>query len=157
MSWNNLTERWKDYFRSQLYLAQSMSKDENTKVGAIIIDTNSKVVVASGWNDLPRGVEHIPERNQRPLKYLYTSHAEQSCLMNALRLNVKVNGMTMLCTMACCAQCSASIINSGISEVITSVPDFDHVSCGKEYLHSIAMMYESGVDWWFNLEKKEQS
>ena len=154
MSWNNLTERWKDYFRSQLYLAQSMSKDENTKVGAIIIDTNSKVAVASGWNDLPRGVEHLPERNQRPLKYLYTSHAEQSCLMNALRLGVRVNGLTMLCSMACCTQCSASIINSGVVEVVTPPPDFSHISCGEQYMHSIAMMEESGVQWSYNLEKE---
>lgn len=154
MSWNNLTERWKDYFRKQLLLAQSMSKDENTKVGAIIIDTSSKVVVASGWNDLARGVEHTTERNQRPLKYLYTSHAEQSCLMNALRLGVRVNGLTMLCSMACCAQCSASIINSGVEEVITPPPDFNHISCGEQYPHSIAMMEEAGVQWFYNLEKE---
>ena len=147
MSWNNLSERWKNYFRQQLWLAQSMSKDANTKVGALIIDTNSKVVVASGWNDLPRGVIHTPERNERPLKYLYTSHAEQSCLTNALRLGVRVNGLTMLCTLASCAQCSASVINSGIGELVTPPPDFNHPSCGEQYPHSVAMMKESGVKW----------
>ena len=79
MSWNNLSERWKNYFRQQLWLAQSMSKDANTKVGALIIDTESRVVVVSGWNGSARGVLDTPERNERPLKYLYTSHAEQSC------------------------------------------------------------------------------
>lgn len=147
MSWNILSERWKDYFRQQLWLAQSMSKDANTKVGALIIDTNSKVVVASGWNDLPRGVVHTPERNERPLKYLYTCHSEQNCLMNALRLGQRVNGLTMLCTLACCSQCSASIVNSGIGEVVTPVPDFNHISCGKQYTHSIAIMDEGGVQW----------
>lgn len=147
MSWNNLSERWKNYFRQQLWLAQSMSKDANTKVGALIIDTNSKVVVASGWNDLPRGVIHTQERSERPLKYLYTSHAEQSCLTNALRLGVRVNGLTMLCTLASCSQCSASVINSGIGELVTPEPDFNHPSCGEQYPHSVAMMRESGVKW----------
>ena len=147
MSWNNLSERWKEYFRQQLWLAQSMSKDANTKVGALIIDTNSKVVVASGWNDLPRGVVHTPERNERPLKYLYTCHSEQNCLMNALRLGQRVNGLTMLCSLACCAQCSASIVNSGIGEVVTPIPDFNHISCGEQYTHSIAIMREGGVQW----------
>lgn len=145
MSWNNLSERWKEYFRKQLWLAQSMSKDANTKVGALIIDTESNVVVASGWNCLPRNVLHTPERSERPLKYLYTSHAEQSCLTNALRLGVRVNGLTMLCTLASCAQCSASIINSGIGELVTPTPCLDHVSCGQQYQHSIAMLEESGV------------
>lgn len=124
-----------------------MSKDANTKVGSLIIDTSSKVVVASGWNDLPRNVLHTPERNERPLKYLYTCHSEQNCLMNALRLGQRVNGLTMLCSMACCAQCSASIVNSGIAEVVTHTPDLGHISCGVQYPHSIAIMKEGGVQW----------
>ena len=156
MSWNNLSERWKNYFRQQLWLAQSMSKDANTKVGALIIDTESKVVVASGWNCLPRNVLHTPERSERPLKYLYTSHAEQSCLTNALRLGVRVNGLTMLGTLASCPQCGASIINSGIGELVTPTPCLDHVSCGEQYQHSIAMLEESGVQWIYdnNLERQ---
>lgn len=157
MSWNNLTERWKTYFRQQLWLAQSMSKDANTKVGALIIDTQSKVVVASGWNDLPRGVVHTPERNERPLKYLYTSHAEQSTLTNALRLGHRVNGLTMLCSLACCAQCSASVVNSGIGEVVSPIPDFNRPSYGEEFHHSVAIMQEGGVQWVYDnsLTKEE--
>lgn len=150
MSWNKLSERWKEYFRQQLWIAQSMSKDANTQVGSLIIDTNSKVVVASGWNDLPRGVIHTSERNERPLKYLYTCHSEQNCLMNALRLGQRVNGLTMLCSLASCAQCGASIVNSGIGEVVTPVPDFNHISCGEQYTHSVAIMREGGVQWMYD-------
>lgn len=157
MGWNGLSERWKNYFRQQLWLAQSMSKDANTKVGALIIDTQSKVVVASGWNDLPRGVQHTPERNERPLKYLYTSHAEQSTLTNALRLGHRVNGLTMLCSLACCAQCSASVVNSGIGEVVSPVPNFNRPSYGEEFHHSVAIMKEGGVKWVYDnsLTKEE--
>ena len=157
MSWNNLSERWKNYFRQQLWLAQSMSKDANTKVGALIIDTESRVVVVSGWNGAARGVLDKPERNERPLKYLYTSHAEQSCLTNALRLGVRVNGLTMICTLASCAQCSASVINSGIRELVTPEPDFDHPSCGEQYPHSVAMMKESGVKWVYDNSLNKQN
>ena len=80
VSWNNLSDRWKDYFINILHTTARMSKDENTKVGSLIIDTERKVVVSSSWNDLPRGVKHNSERNSRPLKYLYTLHAEQGCL-----------------------------------------------------------------------------
>ena len=157
MSWNNLSERWKNYFRQQLWLAQSMSKDANTKVGALIIDTESRVVVVSGWNGSARGVLDTPERNERPLKYLYTSHAEQSCLTNALRLGVRVNGLTMLCTLASCSQCSASVINSGIGELVTPSPDFNHPSCGEQYPHSVAMMKESGVQWVYDNSLNKQN
>ena len=45
------------------------------------------------------------------------------------------------------AQCSASVINSGIGELVTPEPDFNHPSCGEQYPHSVAMMKESGVQW----------
>lgn len=156
MSWNSLSERWKDYFLQHLWIVQSMSKDANTKVGALIIDTESKVVVASGWNCLPRNVLHTPERSERPLKYLYTSHAEQSCLMNALRLGVRVNGLTMLCTLASCSQCTTSIINSGIGELVTPTPCLDHSSCGEQYPHSVAMLEEAGVQWIYDDKLERQ-
>ena len=78
--WNNLSERWQEYFIKQLHLTASMSKDENTQVGALIIDTYDKVVVSSGWNDLPRGVKHTKERNSRPLKYQFTHTAINNTL-----------------------------------------------------------------------------
>ena len=150
MSWNNLSDRWKDYFINILHTTARMSKDENTKVGSLIIDTDRKVVVSSSWNDLPRGVEHTQERNSRPLKYLYTLHAEQGCLINALRLNVNVNGMTMLTTLGCCAQCSVSIVNSGISELVTPELDYNHTSCGEIYQHSEIILQEGGISWIFD-------
>ncbi len=44
--WNHLSERWQEYFIKQLHLTASMSKDENTQVGALIIDTYDKVVIS---------------------------------------------------------------------------------------------------------------
>ena len=150
MSWNSLSDRWKDYFINILHTTARMSKDENTKVGSLIIDTDRKVVVSSSWNDLPRGLIHTQERNSRPLKYLYTLHAEQGCLINALRLNVNVNGMTMLTTLGCCPSCSCSVVNSGLSEVVTPELDYNHVSCGDVYEHSVNIMKEGGVNWVFD-------
>lgn len=147
MAWNDLSPRWKQYFIDILHTSAAMSKDANTKVGCLIIDTENKVVVSSGWNDLPRGVKHTPQRNSRPLKYLFTSHAEQSCLTNALRLNVRVAGYTMLTTLACCPQCSCSVVNSGIAEVVTPEPDLQHVTYGSDFFYSVEIMQEGGIAW----------
>lgn len=150
MSWVNLSDRWKDYFLQQLAIAKSMSKDENTKVGCLIIDTEAKIVLSSGWNDLPRGVLHTDGRNQRPLKYLYTSHAERSCLDNALRAGVDVVGKTMLVDLACCPQCACSVVNCGLSELVTPEIDYRHHSCGDIYEHTEAIISEGGVNWVFD-------
>ena len=147
MSWNDLTERYQKYFINMLHETASMSKDKNTKVGALIIDTINKVPVSSGWNDLARGVLHTDDRNSRPLKYIYTSHAEQSSLSNALRLRADVVGKTLLVTLGACPQCCNSIVNSGIVEIVTPTLDFNHISCGELYEHSVAIVGESGVKW----------
>lgn len=150
MAWADLDRRWKDYFINILHTTAAMSKDANTKVGCLIIDTKNKVVVSSGWNDLPRGVKHTPERNSRPLKYLFTSHAEQSCLTNALRLNACVTGHTMLTTLACCPQCSCSVVNSSLAEVVTPEPDLTHITYGQDFKYSIEIMQEGGVAWCYD-------
>ena len=150
LSWLDLSDRWKDYFIRDLHNAAAMSKDENTKVGALIIDTEAKISLSSGWNDLSRGVEHKPERNQRPLKYYFTSHAERSCLDNALRTGVAVKGMTMLVSLGCCPQCACSVVNSGVVEVVSPDLDFTHHSCGHLYQYSQEIISEGGVGWVFD-------
>lgn len=150
MSWNDLSSRWKDYFINILHTTASMSKDENTKVGSLIIDTEKKVVVSSGWNDLPVGVKHTSSRNSRPLKYIYTMHSEQNCLINALKLGVSVKNLTMLTTLGCCPTCCCSIVNSGIKEVVTPLLDYGHTSCGDLYKHSETILEEGGVVWIFD-------
>ena len=150
MTWNSLSDKWQQYFIDQLHRTASMSEDANTKVAAMIIDTEDKVVVSVGYNCLPRGVKHSQERSERPKKYYFTSHAEVSCLTNALRLNVAVKGLTMLVNLGCCPSCTCSIINSGIKEVVTPELDYEHISCGDVYQHSVAMMQEAGVNWVFD-------
>lgn len=150
MSWINLSKRWKSYFIESLHNTARMSKDEDTKVGALIIDTEFKIIVSSGWNDLPRGVKHTKERNSRPLKYIYTSHAERNCMDNALLLEANVKGKTLICTLGCCPQCCCSIVNSGIKEVVTPPLDFNHTSCGDLYQHSVEILKEAGVKWCFD-------
>lgn len=145
--WGELDLRWQMYFAKELLLCIGMSKDADTKVGAIIIDVGDKIVLSKGWNDLPRGVIHDGGRNERPLKYIYTSHAERSCLDNALRCGMRVKGKTMLVSMACCPQCACSIVNAGIKEVITPKPDYDHHKYKDLWEHTEAIFSEGGVSW----------
>ena len=61
LSWNDLSERWKNYFIDILHTTAKMSKDENTKVGSLIIDTERKVVVSSSWNEFPGAMRSAPK------------------------------------------------------------------------------------------------
>lgn len=145
MAWNDLNDRWKEHFIKELHLIASMSRDKDTKVGAIIIDTEEKIVVAKGYNDLPRGVFHKVERNSRPLKYKYTVHAEQNALYNALYSGVRVRGLTMLCTLFSCSTCCGGVIQSGIKEFVCPEPDWEYPSLKDDFPVTKIMYNESGV------------
>lgn len=140
-----MRDRWVKHFIEQAKAKAMMSRDENTQVGCVIVSESDMVEISSGFNCLPRGVTHYKERNQRPLKYFFTSHSEQSSIANAARLGRSLKGATMLVSMFPCCSCVCSIINAGITKVITPPPDMEHPQYGEQYKHSLAMLNEAGV------------
>lgn len=143
--WEDLSERWKQYFIQSLKNTESLSKDKETQVGALIIDVPKKQIISSGYNGLPRKVLDLDYRLTRPSKYMYTIHAEVNCLITALKNGTNVEGMTLISSLAPCCNCSAIIVNSGISEVVCPNFDMSHISCGDGYKASIAMFNEAGI------------
>lgn len=121
-----MTKSWDQYFREMAHLVASKSKDPNTKVGCVVI-TNDKVVAATGFNGIPRGVDDLPERMERPAKYLWTSHAEENAVAQAARVGVKLDGGVAFVTHMPCARCARTLIQAGITAVFvdrgsTSMP-----------------------------------
>jgi len=96
------------------------SKDPSTKVGAVIVDSQRRVV-SLGYNGLPRGVHddyHI--LNNKELKLQVVKHAEENAILNSL---LRPAGCTIYVTHHPCASCAGSIIQSGITRVVfLSVP-----------------------------------
>lgn len=146
MSWRSLDDRWKEYFIKALDLVTSMSRDADTQVGSLIIDTKNKVILSQGYNDLPRGVIHNPERNARPLKYKCTVHAEQNALYNALYTGVMVKGHTMLCNLYSCSTCAGGVIQSGIAELVCPEPDWEYPSLKDDFPVTRMMYNEANVN-----------
>lgn len=140
-----MSNKWVKHFYEEALHKASMSKDTNTKVGAVIFDEPNKVEVSSGWNDLARGVKHTVERNTAPLKYKLTSHAEISAITNAARMGRATNGKSLVVTMFPCSLCCAAIINAGIMRVFAPKPDFSHIKYGEDFKLSVDMFAEVGI------------
>ncbi len=141
----DVKSRWIDHFKKQATEKSAMSRDVNTKVGAVIIAEDDMVEISSGYNCLPRGVAHNKERSERPMKYLYTSHAEASAIANAARLGRATKGSTIVVTMFPCTACMALIINAGITKIVSPPVDTEHEKYGKDFEHSLNMAHEAGV------------
>ena len=139
-----LTDKEADYLDVPAYLANKFSRDNSTKVGAIVIDPESFQILVTGYNGFPRKVEERPERKERPDKYTYTEHAERNALYSAARSGIRLKGATMICTMFPCSDCARGIIQSGIAKLIT--PDIDNERWTESSMHASLMLKEAGVE-----------
>lgn len=94
------------------------SRDTSTKVGAVIVDRHQNLR-SEGWNGFPRKVDDsVIERYSRPIKYLWTEHAERNAIYSAARAGVALDGCTIYCTHAPCADCARAVIQAGIARFV---------------------------------------
>ena len=122
---------WQKYFLEMAEQVATRSKDPSTKVGCVI-SSEDKVVVATGYNGIPRDVLDKPERMERPAKYLWTSHAEENAVAMAARVGSRLRGGHAFVTHMPCCRCARMLIQAGISTMYcgdgtTSMPleEFD--------------------------------
>ena len=116
---NNIS--WDDYFMGVAILSSYRSKDPNTKVGACIVNPNTKRVISMGYNGMPNGCsdQDFPwtktSDNESETKYPYVVHAELNAILNA---KTSVDGCYMYVTLSPCPECTKAIIQSGIKKII---------------------------------------
>lgn len=135
---------WDERFLSLADHVSQWSKDPRTKVGAVIVDQKKRVITLA-YNGFPRGVEDTPERyDDRPTKHLFVAHAERNALDNS---PMSVEGCTLYVPLVPCSECAKSIIQRGITRVVSYVPDRE----GENFNWDITeiMFAEAGVE--FNL------
>ena len=111
---------WDEYFMGIAQLAAQRSKDNNTQVGACIVNDENKIL-SIGYNGMPTGCDDdlMPwERSGDPLntKYFYVCHAELNAILNYSGGSLK--GSRVYVTLFPCNECTKAIIQSGIKEII---------------------------------------
>lgn len=113
---------WDDYFMAIAFLTSKRSKDPNTQVGACIVNSETRRILACGYNGFPRGCsdEHLPwARNAESFlhkKYPFVCHAEVNAILN--KCSADVQGATLYVALFPCNECAKMIIQSGIKEVV---------------------------------------
>ena len=110
---------WDECFMRMTNVIAERSKDPSTQNGAVIVDQNN-VVIGLGYNGFPRGVDSdiFPWEREGKLsdtKYAYVCHAEENAIFNA---NAKTQNCKIYTGLFPCNECSKSIIQTGITEVI---------------------------------------
>lgn len=111
---------WDEYFMGIAILSSQRSKDNNTQVGACIVDNENKIL-SVGYNGMPTGCDDdaMPwerEGDFLDTKYPYVCHAELNAILNYNGGSLK--GARVYVTLFPCNECTKAIIQSGIKEVI---------------------------------------
>lgn len=134
-------EKWDRRFLDLADHVAQWSKDPRTKVGAVIVDQKNRVV-SIGYNGFPRGVDDSDKRYEnRALKHKLVAHAERNALDNA---PLMVEGCTLYVPLMPCNECAKSIVQKGITKVVTYYPD----RSGEGFNWDVTKMLfaESGIE-----------
>ena len=111
---------WDQYYLDICKVVAARSKDPNTQVGCVIVGPAHEIRT-TGYNSLPRGIDDtIPERLERPTKYLWIEHAERNAICNAARCGTPLEGCTIYIELMPCMDCARAIVQAGIKEVVVS-------------------------------------
>ncbi|MCR4716994.1 MAG: dCMP deaminase family protein [Lachnospiraceae bacterium] len=111
---------WDQYFMGIALLSAERSKDNNTRVGACIVDKNNKIL-SVGYNGMPTGCndDEMPwdrEGEFLKTKYAFVCHAELNAILNYN--GGSLDGARLYVTLFPCNECAKAIIQKGIKEVI---------------------------------------
>lgn len=137
--------KWDTRFMNLAYEISTWSKDPSTKIGAVIV--KGKGIVSTGFNGFPKKTSDFVELyKNRETKLLRVLHAEINAILYA---KCDLTGCTLYCTAPPCCQCTAAIIQSGISKVVYMRPTELFEEKWKDHLlASRQMMDEAGVEYY---------
>ena len=139
-------DKWDKKFIKLCMFISEWSKDKNKKVGAVIVDDDN-VVLSMGYNGIPKGCDdNIECRYEKPIKYLFTEHAERNAIYHAARHGISLKGCRIYVTLFPCADCARAIIQSGIKKIIAPEPNINHEVWGDHFKASIQMMEEANIE-----------
>lgn len=98
----------------QAYAIAENSKDEETKVGCLIVDKNGQNL-ASGYNGYTRGADDDNLPKSRPFKNFI--HAEKNAIYQAARGRGGLDGAVCITTLSPCFECMRSLAQSGVTTI----------------------------------------
>jgi dCMP deaminase len=114
-------EKWDNRFLALAEHVAQWSKDPSTKVGAVVVERDTYLVLGLGYNGFARGVKDTEERlNNRELKYRFVVHAEINAILMA---GARARGACIYVWPSfmippICNECAKVAIQAGIVEIV---------------------------------------
>lgn len=135
---------WDRFFLGLARYVSTASKDPSTKVGAVIVDADRRVI-SVGYNGFAKDVDDSPKRYaDRDFKIEAIVHAETNAILFAQR--PLKNCVLYTWPFMSCAKCAGLVINAGITRCVAPTPtEAIKERWGKQMEISKQMFCEAGV------------
>jgi len=114
-----MRKSWDDYFIDTAYHIATRSTCTRKKVGAVVIDPETKSIIATGYNGSLPGASHCEDSgcflvNNHCSR---TIHAETNAINQAAQNGSKLWKAHIYCTTKPCWGCFKNIVQSGITNI----------------------------------------
>jgi len=139
-------DRWNVRFLQLAKLVSSWSRDPSTKVGAVIVDPNKRIV-SLGFNGFPQGMsDHDYMYNERDVKLSRVIHAEMNAVLFAG--TVPANSVLYTYPLLPCDRCVVHMLQAGIKHFVSLEPSAEHQErWGKAMYNTMAYVAEAGGEY----------
>lgn len=145
MKAKQLEDKWTLRFMNLAKEISSWSKDPSSKVGAIIVDDDRRIL-STGYNGFPSGISDDNRLQNREEKYPLVIHAEMNALLSALNNGVSVRNSTLFVyNLPICSDCCKSIIQAGIKKVVIMKADESN-RWYDNWVRSKSYFQEAGIE-----------
>lgn len=112
----NDLHKWDLRFLDLAEFISKWSKDPSTKVGAVITDSNNRII-SIGYNGFPQNIVDNNRLQDRETKYKIIVHGEMNAILFA---NRSLNECTLYTyPFMPCPRCASMIIQAGINRVVS--------------------------------------
>ena len=113
---------WDQYFLGLAKMTATRATCPSRQVGAVIINPDTKAIIATGYNGAPRGTQHCGDacksrKSGSSYEKCRAVHAELNAIASAAQNGTSTLGMEMYLTTTPCVFCARVLINAGIKTV----------------------------------------
>lgn len=126
------TQKWDERFLGVSREVSSWSKDPSTKVGAIAVDAQRKIV-AQGYNGFPKNCNDSVEfYNNRDAKYARIIHAETNVICNACNSRIGLQDATIyIYGMYPCPECVKLLAQVQVARIVFQIGETQNLEKWK--------------------------
>lgn len=146
-------DKWDGRYLAIALQIASWSKDPSTKVGAVVVNGDNRIV-STGFNGFPPGEDDAAHLyTDRAYKYAHVVHAEQSALEQCPTRGC--SGFTIYTSFPCCPNCTRAIRARGFRRIVcpplpTAGKSAEWISQWGDWVReSLAIAYAGGVSMEF--------